>query len=206
MKNRPNLTHEELREYLLALYYYSIHEMEKIISSLYKSEQEVKLLDEMPDPLFQFMADTVAGHMLTGNKDAPLLSREDRDGLVKIFYQCMDIEVETIDEDEKTYIDAAVDQFLEQEVSGESLSSLNCEQAWSMVAASVQSSTINDIPLCDPLSLQSGLNESIRIKYSTKELYMNKVRRNALNTEKNPRSFSLQMKVFKILANRVYGE
>ncbi|MFA6566425.1 MAG: hypothetical protein WCT48_06790, partial [Candidatus Paceibacterota bacterium] len=60
--------------------------------------------------------------------------------------------------------------------------------------------------LCDPLSLQSGLNESIRVKYPTKELYMNKVRRNTLNTVKNPHSFSLQMKVFEILANRVYGE
>jgi hypothetical protein len=207
MENRPNLTHKELREYLLALYYYTLGEIEKMISA--HLGKETKVQDETSERLnllFPFLADTVAKHMLTGNKDAPLLSHEDRDGFVKIFYQCMDIEVETMDEDEKTYIDAVVDQFLEQETSGDSPSSLNCEQAWKMVSASVQTSAINCVPLCDPLSLQSGLNESIRVKYPTKEHYMNKVRRSILIATKDPHAFSMQMKIIEIIADRAYGE
>jgi hypothetical protein len=206
MENRPNLTHKELREYLLAFFCYSIREMEKIISSLCKEGEETKLSSEIPIPLFQFMADTVAKHMLTGNEDAPVILKEDRDGLVKTFYQCMNIKAEMLDEEEKKYLEAVIDQFLEKEISGESLSSLNCGQAWSMVEASVQTSGINGVPLNDPLSLQSGWNEAIRIKYPTKDLYIKASERNALNTAKSPHSFSIHMKVIEIIAKRAYGE
>jgi hypothetical protein len=207
MKNRTNLTHEELCEYLLALSTYATTEMMKIIS-LYEYKEGCQLLEDIPfAPLFKFMTETMSGRMLTGDKNTPLMSTKDKDGLVRVFYQCLKIEPKELDEDEKKFLEAQVEQFLEQELSGENFSSLNYTQAWTMTEASIQASVTNNVSLCDPISLQEGWNESIRVKYPTKELFISESRKNALNNSKtNAHSFVILMKVIEVLAKRAYGE
>jgi hypothetical protein len=207
MKNRSDITYKELCEYLLALSTYVLTEMVKIIS-LYEREEDYEPLGEIPfAPLFKFMTETMAERMLMGDKDTPLISIEDKDGLIKAFYQCLDVKPEEIDEDEKKFLEAQCEQFLEQELSGENFSSLDYTQAWIMTEASIQASVINNVSLCDPISLQEGWNESIRVKYPTKELFMSESRKNALNrSNTNAHSFAILTKVIEVLAKRAYGK
>lgn len=206
MKNQPNLTREELRGYLLAFFRYTMDEITKIIFSLYKDAGEFKLSDLIPDPFLQFLANLIAERMFTQDANGPLVSLEDRDDFVKIFYQCFSTNADPIDEEELAYINAMVEARLEQEMAGEGVSSLNCGQAWAAVEASAKTAATNGISLCDPRSLQNGWNESIRVKYPTKELYIKAQKRAAALREKNPHSFSVRMKAIEIMANRAFGK